>query len=235
MSGILYGLGLGPGDPDLVTLKAAAILAAAPVIAYVSPLRNGQPTPSFAHAIAEPHLQGHKIEIPIPIAMQDDPAPGQRAYDTACVDIANHLKAGKDVAFLCEGDPLLYGSFMYVLDRLQDSHTVQTVPGVSALGAAAAAANQPIVSRHQNLALIPGTLPATAIRTRLEAADAAAIFKVGRNLGKIRGLLDELGRSSGALYIEKASLPEERVLPLADAPEAAPYFSLILIPPTEPV
>lgn len=231
MSGTLFGLGLGPGDPDLLTLKAARILATIPVISYVSPLRNGKAAPPFARAIAAPHLKRDKIEIPVPIAMLDDPAPGQKAYDAAAVDIAAHLNAGRDVAFLCEGDPLLYGSFMYVLNRLSDAHPVLTVPGVSALSAAAAAANHPIVSRHENLTLVPATLPADDLRTRMLTADAIAIFKVGRHILKIKNLLSETDRANGAVYIEHASLPEQRVMALADAPDDAPYFSLILIAP----
>ena len=233
MSGVLYGLGLGPGDPDLVTIKAAAVLAAVQVIAYVSPLRDGVAAASFARAIAAPHLAGEKIEISIPIAMLDDPEPGQRAYDQAALEIAEHLQAGRDVAVLCEGDPLLYGSFMYVLERLKGSAKIITVPGVSALGAAAAAANLPLVSRQQSLALVPGTLPEAEIKSRIQAADAAAVYKVGRNMTKVRRVLEQLGLLDGAFYIERASLPEARVLALVDAPDDAPYFSIILTTATE--
>ena len=233
MSGVLYGLGLGPGDPDLVTIKAAAVLAAVQVIAYVSPLREGVAAASFARAIAGPHLAGEKIEISIPIAMLDDPEPGQRAYDQAALEIAEHLQAGRDVAVLCEGDPLLYGSFMYVLERLKGSAGIITVPGVSALGAAAAAANLPLVSRQQSLALVPGTLPEAEIKSRIQVADAAAVYKVGRNMTKVRRVLEQLGRLDGSFYIERASLPEARVMALADAPDDAPYFSIILTTATE--
>ncbi|MBL6930776.1 MAG: precorrin-2 C(20)-methyltransferase [Rhodospirillales bacterium] len=228
MSGVLYGLGLGPGDPDLVTIKAAAVLADITVIAYVTPLKNAAAGASFARAIAAPHLGGEKIEITIPIAMNENPAPGQLAYDQASREIAGHLDAGRDVAVLCEGDPLLYGSFMYVLERLNESYKIVTVPGVSSLGAAAAAANLPLVSRHQSLAVVPATLPEAEIKSRIAAANAAAVFKVGRNMAKVKRVLDVLGRMDGAIYIERASLPEVRVLPLADAPDDAPYFSMIL-------
>jgi precorrin-2/cobalt-factor-2 C20-methyltransferase len=228
MTGTLYGLGLGPGDPDLVTIKAAGVLAAVSVIAYVTPLRDGAPAPSFARAIAAPHLGGGKTEIPIAIAMLDDPGPGQLAYDQAAVQISEHLQAGRDVAVLCEGDPLLYGSFMYLLERLKDGVEIITVPGVSALGAAAAAANFPLVSRHQSLAVVPATLAEAEIKSRIGAANSAAVFKVGRNMAKVKRVLAELRRMDGAVYIERASLPEARVLPLIDAPDDAPYFSMIL-------
>lgn len=233
MTGTLYGLGLGPGDPDLVTFKAAKVLAAVPVIAYVTPLRDGAPTPSFARSIAAPHLGADKTEIPIPIAMQDDPGPGQLAYDQAAAQIGEHLQAGLDVAVLCEGDPLLYGSFMYLLQRLKETAEIITVPGVSSLGAAAAAANMALVSRHQSLAVVPATLNETEIKSRIGAANSAAVFKVGRNMAKVKRVIAALGRMDGALYIERASLPEARVLPLADAPDDAPYFSMILTTETK--
>ncbi len=233
MSGILYGVGLGPGDPDLVTIKAAGILADAPVIAYVTPLRNGKAQPSFARSIAEPHLKDVIVEIPIPIAMLDDPGPGQLAYDEAARDIAAHLEAGRDVAVLCEGDPLLFGSFMYVLERLKDDHEIITVPGISALSATAAAANKPLVSRHQSMAIVPATLGEEAIKVRLLTADAAAIFKVGRNIDKIKSAVRGLGRMGDALYVERATLPDAKVMALSDAPDDAPYFSMVLITRTE--
>lgn len=233
MTGTLYGLGLGPGDPELVTVKAAAVLASAPVIAYVRPLRGGAAAPSFARSIAAPHMSGDQIEIPIPIAMLDDPVPGQLAYDKAAVEISDYLNGGQDVAVLCEGDPLLFGSFMYILERLKDTCDVVTVPGVSSLSAAAAAANLPLVSRHQSLALIPATLEEAEIEARLALVDAAAIFKVGRNLGKVKRVLARIGRMDEAHYIERASLPNGRVMPLIDAPDEAPYFSMILLTRTE--
>jgi len=122
---------------------------------------------------------------------------------------------------------------MYVLERLKGSAEIVTVPGVSALGAAAAAANLPLVSRRQSLALVPGTLPEAEIKFRIEAADAAAVYKVGRNMTKVKRVLGQLGRLDGAFYIERASLPEARVMALATAPDDAPYFSIILTTATE--
>jgi precorrin-2/cobalt-factor-2 C20-methyltransferase len=233
MSGVLYGLGLGPGDPDLVTIKAADILRDVPVIVYVTPVRGGKSTASFARSIAAPHLIGEKTEISIPIVMLDDPVPGRRVYDEVSKEILGYLESGRDVAVLCEGDPLLYGSFMYVLERLKDDHTVITVPGVSSLSAAAAAANLPLVTRHQSLAIIPATLSEDEIKARLLVADGAAILKIGRNIAKVKKVLGELGRLTRALYVERASMAGEKVLPLSDAPDDAPYFSIILITDAE--
>jgi precorrin-2/cobalt-factor-2 C20-methyltransferase len=229
MIGVLYGLGLGPGDPDLVTIKAAAIMRHVPVIVYVTPVRYDKPTVSLARSIAAPHLIGEKKEISIPIVMQSDPTPGRRIYDEVSNEISGFLESGRDVAVLCEGDPLLYGSFMYLLDRLKDDHTVLTVPGVSSLSAAAAAANLPLVTRHQSLAIIPATLSEDEIKSRLLVSDSAAILKLGPNITKVKKILGDLGRLPRALYIERASMEGVKVLPLSDAPDNAPYFSIILI------
>ena len=229
MSGVLYGLGLGPGDPDLVTIKAVAVLRDAPVIVYVTPMRGETPKVSFARSIAAPYLIGEKREISIPITMLNDPNPGRRVYDEVSEEISRYLESGSNVAVLCEGDPLLYGSFMYLLDRLKDEHTVITVPGVSSLSAAAAAANLPLVTRNQSLAIIPATLDEDEIKARLELSDGAAILKLGQNIIKVKKVLGDLKRLSGALYIEKASLDGEKILPLSDAPDNAPYFSIILM------
>ena len=233
MSGVLYGLGLGPGDPDLVTIKAAAVLRDVPIIVYVTPMRGNKSSVSLARSIAAPHLIGKKKEIPIPIAMLNDPTPGRRIYDEVSYEISGYLDSGKNVAVLCEGDPLLYGSFMYVLDRLKDDHTVLTVPGVSSVSAAAAAANLPLVTRHQSISIIPATLCEIEIKSRLIGSDSVAIVKLGKNIAKVKKVLGDLGRLARGLYIERASMVGEKILPLSDAPNNAPYFSIILITNTE--
>jgi len=230
MPATLYGIGVGPGDPELLTIKAAAILKKVHAVAYVAARTAAGAQPSLALAIAAAHLPDGVHEIAVPIVMQGDPAPGRAAYDAAAAEIGAYLDASRDVAFLCEGDPLLYGSFMYVLERLGGRYPVETVPGVSSLSAAAAAAALPLVSRHQSLMIVPATLGPEALQAKIAAAEAAAVFKVGRHMNKVCGVLERLGRAAGALYVEKASTPEARVLPLAEAPDPAPYFSMILVP-----
>jgi precorrin-2/cobalt-factor-2 C20-methyltransferase len=225
MSGTLYGIGVGPGDPELMTLKAHRLISAARVVAYPAP-DSGD---SFARAIASAAIPGGAEEIPMRVPMRADRFPAQEVYAVAAETIAGHLAAGTDVAVLCEGDPFFYGSFMYLFARLAVRFPVEIVPGVSSLGACAAALKWPLTARDDVLTVLPGSLPNDALKARIEAAEAIAIMKVGRHLPRLRTLLDGMGLTAFAGYAERASLDAERVSPLTEAPETAPYFSMILI------
>lgn len=224
-SGVLYGVGLGPGDPELITLKAARLIGAAKVIAYPS-LAGGD---SFARAIAADIIPTTARELRINIPMTTERAPAQQAYDAAAHDIAQALSAGDDVVCLCEGDPFFYGSFMYLFARLSDRFDVEIIPGVTSVTACAARARMPLAARNERLTILPGPLPRDELRARIDGAETVAIMKVGRHLDKIRSVIDDLGLTDQAAYIERATLPQERVLPLSQAPETAPYFSMILL------
>ena len=228
-AGILYGVGVGPGDPELMTLKAARLIRAARVLAYPAP-PTGE---SFARSIAAALIAPGAVEIPMIVPMRPDRAPAQDAYAEAARAIAAHLEAGTDVAVLCEGDPFFYGSFMYLHARLSPRHPVEVVPGVASLGACAAALGRPLVARNGVLSVLPGPLPDAELGPRIEAADSVAIMKVGRHMPRLRALVASLGLTPRAAYVERASLPQARVCPLAEAPDEAPYFSTILISRTE--
>lgn len=226
MRGKLYGLGLGPGDPELITMKAHRIIRSARVIAYPAPDTG----PSFARQIAERYLTPEQVEIPIVMPMRVERYPAQDVYDAAAKDISAHLDAGRDVAVLCEGDPFFFGSFMYLFERLEARYEVEIVPGVSSIMAGAAALKRPLTARNDILTVIPGPLDTETLRARIEASDAVAIMKVGRHFARIRDLIAEMGLTDRAGYLERVSLDNERVFPLADVlDDAAPYFSLILI------
>lgn len=225
MSGRLYGIGVGPGDPELMTLKAHRVIGAATVVAYPAPDTG----PSLAREIAAGAIAPGTVEIPMIVPMRADRFPAQEVYADAAGQIAEHLDAGRDVAVLCEGDPLFYGSFMYLFVRLAADHPVEIVPGVSSLGACSAALGRPLVARNDVLTVLPGTLPDDALRPRIEAAQAVAIMKVGRHLPRLRALIDAMGLTARAGYVERASMDAQAVAPLAEAPAEAPYFSMILI------
>ncbi|MCY0147720.1 precorrin-2 C(20)-methyltransferase [Hoeflea sp. G2-23] len=226
MSGTLYGLGLGPGDPELLTLKAYRILQSAPVIAWPAPDTG----PSFARTIAASHLPGGQVEIPIVMPMRTERFPARDVYDRVSVEIAAHLDAGRDVAVLCEGDPFFYGSFMYLFERLAPRYRTEVVPGVSSMMAAASAAGRPLAARNDGLSVLPGPLCDDELTNRINLADAVAIIKIGRHFKRLRALIEKMNLLAQAVYVERVTLGAERLMPLADVPEdTAPYFSMILI------
>lgn len=224
MSGILYGIGTGPGDPELLTLKAVRLIAACPVLAWPAPLQGD----GLARTIAAPHVPAGKIEIAIRLSFRPERDDTVSAYDCAAVTIAGHLEAGRDVAVLCEGDPLFFGSFIHLMARLKDRFPIEVVPGIASPMAAAAVALQPLSTLEDAVAIIPATRPEAEIERLLQAAECAVIMKIGRHLPKVRRVLDRLDLTPRALVVERATQENQRLIPLTDATEA-PYFSLILV------
>jgi precorrin-2/cobalt-factor-2 C20-methyltransferase len=225
VSGRLFGIGVGPGDPELMTLKAVRILSEVPVIAYPAP-NSGE---SSARAIAEKFIPEGRIEIAIRVPMRVGPVPIE-AYEKAADEIAAHLEAGRDVAVLCEGDPFFYGSFMYLHDALAHRIPTTLVPGVTSLTACAAASGRPLVRRDDVLTVLPATLGDEELERRLAATNAAAIMKVGRHLSRLKSLLARLELIRSAIYVSHATRENERVVPLANLADSdAPYFSMILV------
>lgn len=225
VSGRLYGVGVGPGDPDLLTLKAHRLISGADVVAYPA-LAGGD---SFARSIVAAFLKDGVLEIVMDVPMTVERGPAQAAYGRGAAKIAEVLDTGQDVVVLCEGDPLFYGSFMYLHARLADRFECIVVPGVNSVNASTAAAGLPLVARNEVLCVLPGPMDAVEMEARIKASDAVAIMKVGRHLGKIKGVLDGLGLLDRAIYVERVSLGGEKVMPLVRAPSEAPYFSMILV------
>jgi precorrin-2/cobalt-factor-2 C20-methyltransferase len=232
MSGTVYGLGVGPGDPELVTLKALRLLRAAAVVAYPAP-ETGD---SFARQIVAPHLPGGQQEIAIRMPLGDGQFPKAEIYDGAAEQILAHVAVGRDVAVLCEGDPFFYGSFVYLYERLAGRCAVQVVPGVTSLVACAGVAGQPLARRNETLTVVPAPLADDALRMQFARAEALAIIKVGRHLSRVRRVLAACARLDGACLVERATLATQRIAPLRDLrDDAAPYFSMVLVPSREAV
>ena len=235
--GRLFGVGVGPGDPDLVTIKAARIIAAADVVAYPIAPRTG--ATGVARAIAGPHMAAEVREIaltyPITIEPTEHPGGYESAiadfYDASAAELAAHLDAGRDVVVLCEGDPFFYGSYMYLHDRLADRYVTEVVPGVTSFSAAAAAAGTPLVKRDDVLTIMPGTLSQDELATRLRGADGAVVMKLGRTFPGVRDAAEAAGVAERAVYVERASAAGERTAPLREVDAAdVPYMSLVLVP-----
>ncbi len=225
MTGSLHLVGVGPGDPDLLTLKAARLLGSVPVVAYPT---TGEDS-ALALSIAAPHLNPVAERLPVAIPMTLERGPAQAAYDGAADAILVHLRAGRDVAWLCEGDPLFYGSAMYLVTRVGAEAAVAVVPGVTSMTAAAAAIGRPLAARNEMLKVLPAPLDDATLRAELAATPAAAIIKVGRHFDRVRALLAEAGHADGAVVVEHATGARQRITRLADfAHDERPYFSTIL-------
>ena len=226
MAGIIWGVGVGPGDPELLTLKAHRIIRSADVIAYPAP-NDGD---SLARSIVADYLPGGQVEIAIRISMDPTSFPPRDVYTKAAEDISKRAAAGKSIAILCEGDPFFFGSFMYLFEFLSGQWDMEIIPGVSSMMASAAALKIPLAARNDVISVIPATLDETAIADRLATADTAVFIKVGRHLSKIRRVLEAANLENHAHYIERATMTAERKMALADMQEAtAPYFSMVVV------
>ena len=234
-TGTLYTIGMGPGDPELLTLKAVRILGATPVVAYFA--KRGQI--GHARGIAGTHVRAGAVELRFEypytteIAVNDPLyTNGLTAfYESSAAEIARHLDTGSDVALLCEGDPFFYGSAMYLFDRLRGAYGNETVPGIPGMSGCWSRAGLPFTHGDDVLSVLPGTLDETGLAERLMQCDAAVIMKVGRNLAKIRAAIHTAGLTDRAVYVERGTMIGEKVVKLTDMTEAtAPYFAMVLVP-----
>ena len=235
MSGHLYGVGLGTGDPKLLTLRAVEVIEAADVIAYHS-AKHGR---SNARRIAAAHIRPDHVEehLVYPLTTETTNHPGgyrgamDEFYEEAAARLAAHLDAGRDVAILSEGDPLIYSSYQHMHKRLAHRYPTETVPAVSSISASVAALGRPLTEADEVLTVLPGTLPTEELAARLASTDSAVILKLGRTFPSVREALRIAGRLDDAWYVERATMPEQRVAPLADVdPESVPYFSMAVLP-----
>ncbi len=235
MTGTLYGVGLGPGDPELVTVKAARLIAAGDVIAYHA-ARHGN---SVALSIARGYMTDSQIEEPLlyPVTVETTDHPGgyrgalEEFYDGAAERLAAHLDAGRNVVVLCEGDPFFYGSYMHMHKRLAGRYEAVVVPGVTSVAGAAAELGRPLVEREETLTVLPGTLSPDVLASKLAAADSAVVMKLGRTFAGVRDALAVAGRLEEAWYVERATTDRQRIAPLAEVdPASVPYFSVAVLP-----
>ncbi len=234
MPGVLRCLGMGPGDPELLTLKAARVLSLARVVAFFAKRGRQGHARRIASGHIAPDAEELRFEYPYTTEIPVDDAryePALKAfYEVSARRVADRLDAGKDVALLCEGDPFFYGSAMYVFDRLARAYPSEVVPGVTGMSGCWAEARLPMTHGDDVLTVLPGTMDEVGLAARLAASDAAVIMKVGRNLPKIRSALRTAGLADRAVYVARGTMPDSRVTMLSElADEAAPYFSLVLV------
>ena len=234
-AGRLYGVGLGPGDPELITRKAARLIGEADVIAYHQGVGKSSNARRIAADLIPAGAVEEVLEYPVTTGTTDHPggyAGAMADFYAECADrLAVHLDAGRTVVVLAEGDPMFYGSYMYVHEMLRDRYPTEVVPGVPAFAAATAVLAEPLVRQTEVLTVLPATLPEPELARRLADTDGAIIMKLGRTFPKVVSALRQAGKLDGALYVERASMEQQRWLPVADVdPASVPYFSLIIVP-----
>lgn len=233
-TGRCYGVGVGPGDPELLTVKALRVLEQCSVVAYFCATRRE----SNARRVVQHHLRPDHVEMRLVYPVTTEPVAADTYetlladfYDESAKRVAEVLDAGVDVAVLCEGDPLFYGSYMYLHNRLHESYASEVVPGISSAFAGAAVLGAPLASRNEIFSVLSGVLPSDQLVAGITGADAVVILKVGRNVEKVRDAVTRAGMLDRASYVEWATTPGERRMPLADVDGiSAPYFSMVVIP-----
>jgi precorrin-2/cobalt-factor-2 C20-methyltransferase len=234
-TGTFHGIGLGPGDPELLTVKAVRLIAATPVVAYFAKKGRRGNARGIVDQWLAPGVEEMPLEYPVTTEIHfNDPAYTTelaRFYEVSSARIGAILTSGRDVALVCEGDPMFYGSFMHLYIRLADRYRVSVTPGVTGMAGCWSTAGAPITWGDDILTVLPGTLPEEDLAHRLAGTDAAVIMKLGTNFAKVRRAIETAGLTARAIYVERGTMVGEKVLPLAEKPDdTAPYFSLILIP-----
>jgi precorrin-2/cobalt-factor-2 C20-methyltransferase len=234
-SGTVFGVGVGPGDPELMTVKAVQVVASARVVAYFS--KRGKRGNAYQIAARHIHPEAEQLPLIYPYTTELSPLHADYIealrgfYDDSAGAIAQRLRAGSDVAVLCEGDPMFYGSYMYLHDRLAAGYECRVIPGITSFAGCAARAGIALVSTDRTFTVVPGTLAEDALEARLHGSEAVVIIKLGNHFGKVRRVLQRLGRLESATYFEHGTTEREVVVPLADKlDDQAPYFSLIVAP-----
>ncbi|MDR3493555.1 MAG: precorrin-2 C(20)-methyltransferase [Ancalomicrobiaceae bacterium] len=232
--GTLHGIGLGPGDPELLTVRAVRLITEAPVVAYFAKKGRRGNARTIVDSWLKPGVEELALDYPvtteIPFA---DPAYVDALsafYADSAERLAAILSAGRDVALVCEGDPLFYGSFMHLFARLEGRFPVRVTPGVSGMSGCWSACGLPITWGDDILTVLPGTLPEAELTERLGRTDAAVIMKLGSHFPKVRRALAAAGLTARAVYVERGTMAGEKVMPLAEkSDDCAPYFSLVLV------
>ena len=234
MTGKLIGVGTGPGDPDLLTIKAVRAIESADVVAYFAKQGNASNARNIVTGLLTTQIEeqlGYPVTTEIDRRHDDYKAATNGFYAEAAARVAAHLDAGRTVAVLSEGDPLFYGSYMHIHVRLASRYDTEVIPGITAMSGCWSQAGLPLVQGDDILSVLPGTLDEVDLRSRLDNTDGAVIMKVGRNLPKIRRAIEAAGRLDDAVYVERGTMANGHSIRLADkTDDVAPYFAIVLVP-----
>ena len=234
MRGKLIGVGTGPGDPDLLTIKAVRAIQSADVVAYFAKQGNASNARGIVASLITTQIEeqlGYPVTTEIDRRHDDYKSATSAFYAEAAARVARHLDAGRSVAVLSEGDPLFYGSYMHIHVRLSQAYETEVVPGITAMSGCWSQAGLPLVQGDDILSVLPGTLDEVDLRDRVSGNGGAVIMKVGRNLPKIRRAIEAAGKLDSAIYVERGTMANGHFIRLADkADDVAPYFAIVLVP-----
>jgi precorrin-2/cobalt-factor-2 C20-methyltransferase len=235
MTGRLFGVGVGPGDPGLLTLKAIAALNEADVVAHFAKTGNASNARTIAAAYLKASVEELPLHYPVTTEIPRADAAYRQAlaefYDASAAAVAERLDAGRVVAVIAEGDPLFYGSYMHLHVRLSPRYPTEVIAGVTGMSGCWSSIATPIAQGDDVFTVLPATLPEFELERRLADSDAAVVMKIGRNLHKVRRALDRAGRLDRAIYVERGTMANAQVMKLADRLDTpAPYFAIVLVP-----
>lgn len=231
--GTIYGVGLGPGSQDLMSVRADRLIRGASHVAYFRKQGRSGHARTIVEGLIAPGATELPMEYPVTTEIPfDDPRYNELLsafYERSVAQLIEMAEAGCDVVVLCEGDPFFYGSFMHLYTRLLNRVPVSIVPGITGMSAAWTATAQPITWGDDIMTVLMATLPEETLAERIAQTDALVVMKIGRNLAKLRRALTHAGREGEAWLIEYAAMTQQRVLPLSEVGESVPYFSIVLI------
>lgn len=233
--GRLYGVGTGPGDPELLTVKAVRAIGEADVLAWFAKAGRSGNGRRVVETLVRPEVAELPLYYPVTTEIDRHDSAYKNCltafYEESAAAIAKHLRAGRTVAVLSEGDPMFYGSYMHMHVRLAHAFPTEVIPGITAMSGCWSLSGLPIVQGDDVLSVLPGTMAEGELARRLSDTQAAVIMKIGRNLAKVRSALASSGRLVDAIYVERGTMASGHTMRLTDKPDdSAPYFSLVLVP-----
>lgn len=229
-AGTFYGAGVGPGDPLLLTMKTHQLIQSADVVSYIANTDGHSQARDIArYSLAQRTTPVEEVAVPMP--MSTDRSLANAAYDAAAHQLRKHLQAGQSVVFLCEGDPLFFGSFSYLLQRLSDDFDCRVVPGISSVNASASALQQPLTLLKESFVVVSGRHSDEQLRNALQQHDSVVIMKAGRARPRILAMLRDTSRWQDGNYLEYIGRDNQRIINNLDdlADEPGPYFSLFVV------
>ncbi len=231
--GTVYGVGLGPGAADLMSVRADRLVRGAAHLAYFRKAGRAGQARTIVEGMLRADVQEYPMEYPVTTEIPvTDPRYAEVLsgfYADWAAKLRDLAEGGTDVVVLCEGDPFFYGSFMHLHSRLQGAVPVEVVPGITGMSGAWTATGKPVTWGEDVLTVLMATLPEEVLHDRIVATDALVVMKIGRHLPKLRRALAAAGKLGAAWLVEHAQMPQERVMPLFEAPEQVPYFSIVVV------